>query len=135
MIVSRKTVLWSGIVIVALFAIINRVKFYADSDVVYADLHLVASSDTEYLYQFSYKYQEQIHYADYRFAFEQNTDRKKKLLINKHFPQQIFLFTFTGFFLSVLIISFFAFALWIAFIESFFPKHKQFYFFNKATDE
>ena len=140
MIVSRNVVILSGAIIIVLFAIINRVRFYAESEVVYVNLHKIPSEDIEHLYRLSYEYQGKICGFEHGFTFEQDTNKQKKLLINTNpnpfEDQTVFIFNFTEFFLGVIIIGVSVFVLWIAFLESFFPKRDKFHLFKrKEIDE
>ena len=134
MIVSRKAVVWSGIAIVILFAIVNRVEAYRHSDVVWADVKRVFSEKNDYMYCLSFEYQEKS-YIDYHpFSSAVDTTKKMKLLIPDNNPGEVILFTFFDFFFAAIVMCILISGLWIMYLESFFPKNKIFYFFTKKEE-
>jgi hypothetical protein len=57
-----------------------------------------------------------------------------KLLIRDNNPQEVVLFTFFNFFFSSIIMCILISGLWIIYLESFFPKNKEFHFLTKKEE-
>ena len=130
MIVPRKTVIWSGIVAVILFAIINRVRLYVNSEIVFAEAYLDGVS-----IKFQYKGDTFIY--DCKYAANKDTSLPIKILIPFQTPGDFIVFDFMNFIFWVILLVIFMSGGWILFLQSFFPKRDKFFLFKtkKEPDE
>lgn len=142
MILSRKTVIWIGIIIIVLFAIINRVRLYMSSEFVEGTVTTlfipkgISSEEDKYLHEIIFEYKNNLYKYKVQFFSIPNKDEKIKVMIPNGKPEKFTLFDFSHFILIAIILIFVLSGIWIIFLQSFFPKHKEFYFFKqKEIDE
>ena len=134
MIVSRKTVIWSGIVAVILFAIINRVWLYVNSEIVFGKIEKHYDKDVYFL-EFQYKGDTFV-FNDESLT-EADESLPKKVLIPFETPKNYVIFDFHNFAIWIILIIIFMSGGWILFLQSFFPKRDRFFLFKtkKELDE
>ena len=127
MIVSRKQVIWGGVIIVILFAIINRIRLYMNSEIVLGHV--------EYNSNLVFQYKGNTYIYDYESSTE--TISPIKLLIPFDSPIDFVIFDFPHFLLWVILIVIFISGGWILFLQSFYPKRDKFFLFKtkKEPDE
>ena len=129
MVVSRKKVIWSGIIIVILFAIINRIRLYVNSEIIFAE--------NLYNYYLTFQYKDIKYTYDYKSSAETDESLPIKILIPFETPEDYVIFDFHNFVLWVIFVVIFLSGGWILFLQSFYPKRDKFFLFKtkKEPDE
>lgn len=133
MILSRKVVIWSGIIIMTLFALINRIQSYMNAEFVYADASKIFSADDEHLYSLSFEYHGKPYIIYRQFSAAVDISKKTELLIENEMPKNAIPFDFFRYIVFAIILAIAFSGIWIIFLQSFFPKQKKFYFFKKKV--
>ncbi len=137
MIVSRKAVIWSGIIIIILFAVINRIHLYMNSEFVAGSVTTIvvpnekSSKEDTYLYEILFEYGNKTHKYDVQFFIPPDNDEQIKVMIPNGKPEDFTLFDFSHFILTPVILLVAISGVWVVFLQSFFPNQKEFYFFKK----
>jgi hypothetical protein len=140
MIVSRKVVVWSGIIIIILFAIINRIRLYMNSEFIDGTVTTIvlpkekSSEEDKYLHEIVFEYKNKTYKYDVQFFTLPDNDEKVKVMIPNGKPEDFTLFDFSHFILISIIFLVAISGLWIIFLQSFFPNQQEFYFFKKRNE-
>ena len=128
MIVSRNTVIWSGVVAVILFAIINRVRLYVNSEIVLGKIERNFEKQGKYFLMFQYDGNTYI--RDFYSQRERDEALPIKVLIPFQSPNDYVIFEFLHFVFIALLLIVFMSGGWILFLQSFYPNRERFFLFN-----
>ena len=139
MIVSRKAVAWIGIIIIVLFAIINRVRLYMNSEFVEGTVTTlfipkgISSEEDKYLHEVIFEYKNNPYKYNVQFFSTPDNGERINVMIPNEKPESFVLFDFSHFILIAIVLIFVISLVWIIFLQSFFPKQQEFYFFKQKN--
>jgi hypothetical protein len=124
MTLSKKKIVLAGIALIWLFAALNRLQVYRDSEIIPARAHQLSMQGASFGLTFTYKG------VQYKKEIEENpflTDNKEyQLLIQHADPAEFIVFTFWGFIGKAMTISFYLTLVWMLFVQIFFTNIKTF---------
>ena len=118
-----------------LFAIMNRVHLYMNSEIVLGKVERNYEEPGSYSLRFQYN--DNLHIYDFFSYTDKDETSPIKILIPYHVPRDFVVFDFQYFIFWVLIIIVFVSGAWILFLQSFYPKRDTFFLFRtkKEPDE
>jgi hypothetical protein len=122
MTISKRIITILGIVIIWLFALLNRINVYNMSEIVPAKAYKLLTDNFVLLFKYKGITYEKIIEDD--IPLEDNRDYK--LLIKKGNPDNFILLTFWGFAFDIVIISVFITLVWLVFVQVFFEHIESF---------
>lgn len=138
MVLSRKTVIWSGVAIIFSFAIINRVRLYINSEFIDATIEVTiyenSHNEQQNLYEIIFEYDNNLYKFETQFFTHQNNNEKIKVMIPNGKADNFVIFDFSHFILIAILLACIISAGWVIFLQSFFQKEKEFYFFKSREE-
>ena len=134
MIVSRRKVIWSGIIIVILFAIINRVRLYVNSEIILGKIERNYEDEDVDNYNLTFQYSGNTYTYNYKSSIEIDETLPVKILIPFDSPEDFVVFNFHNYVFWVILIVIFMSGGWILFLQSFYPKRDKFFLFRTKKE-
>jgi hypothetical protein len=132
MTLSKKCITVLGIVIIWLFALLNRIHVYCISEVIPAEVYQMRYS-MSFVLEFEYKGITYQKIVEEDVSLDEDIDCK--LLIKRENPNNFVVLNFWGFVFDIIVVSIFATLVWLVFVFTFFEQIERFHLRFRKKDE